>query len=720
MKRMKKILKICFLSVLTLILVIVVVLLVFYKSIYQKTPLPPEITVFNLNFSPQPVNPVLLPVPKNLHWTGGNFTFPSVIHFQAAADDAGIIQKVISNRLNLKAEPGKSGSFTFIKNKTLEEQAYILSVQPNLVRIEYASSTGLYYAITTLKQIREQSSHELPCVQIQDHPDLKIRGALLDISRGKIPTLQTLYHMVDFLSDLKYNQLQLYIEGFSFAYPSFKNVWEKTETPLNPEEIKALDLYCKDRFIELVPNQNSLGHMDAWLARDEYKDLAECPKGYALMGLINMKTTLAPSNPKSLELVSKMSDDLLPNFSSDKFNVDLDEPFELGKNKDRPVNDPKEVAKIYLDYATRLNKYVESKGKKMMMWGDIVSKNPDLVNEIPKDITLLEWRYEAFQDFEKICKTYHSAGLHYMVCPGTSSWTSFTGRTNNMMANIQNAVQNGIKYGADGMLITDWGDSPHLQYLTVSYAGLAYGAALSWNNTPNSGDALSDYLSKLVFRDTTNKMGNIVLDLGRYVQFEEYPMPSGTMTGWAYRFGMMNKTMTDAIFKKVQTGIFGLLAPGEEGMKILKDGFDHPKIYNPNAIILFVDTLEKELIKTHLDIPDSTLVMDEYKNAIHMVKLGAMVKQYDNYYLQQSDSANKVLLMEMKSLCQFIIREHERLWMMRNKKSGLEKSMESIRNLQIQIDQQLELLEKNEFTRWLNRIGDELKTAVAVLYLRHG
>ena len=717
MKRLLKVLKIIFLGLLALTLVIVICLLFFYQYKYKKTEPPPETTAFNLNISPQSDKPVLLPVPKNLHWGEGHFTLPSVIRFQAAGDEAALIQQIFSNRLNIKAELGKSGSFSLFKNKTLAAQGYTLSVQPSLVKIEYADSAGLFFALTTLKQIASQSGQQLPCVQIQDQPDLKTRGALLDVSRGKIPTLRTLYQMVDFLSDLKYNQLQLYIEGFSFAYPSFRNVWEKTETPLTPDEIRALDVYCKDRFIELVPNQNSLGHMAAWLAEDEFKDLAECPKGYRLLGLIDMKTTLAPSNPKSLELVIRMSDDLLPNFSSDKFNVNLDEPFELGKNKDRPVNDPKELAKIYFDYAKRLNKYVESKGKKMMMWGDIISRNPEMAAEIPKDITLLEWRYESYQDFEKICKIYQAAGLHYMVCPGTSSWTSFTGRTDNMLVNVENAVQNGIKYGADGMLMTDWGDSPHLQYLTVSYAGLAYAAALSWNYTPDKREVLNDYLGKLAFRDATNEMGNIVLDLGRYNQFEEYPMPAGTMTGWAYRFGIMDKTMSDAIYKKFQTGIFELGPPDEHAAKIMNEGFDHPKIYNPSAIIHLMDTLETKLLRAHLSIPDSALVMDEYKNAIRMVKLGALVKQYNNYRLQQSDSANRTILTEMKALCPVILSEHERLWMMRNKKSGLDKSMESIKNLQGQIDQQLELLDKNGITRWFNRTGEKLKTALAVLYL---
>ena len=47
------------------------------------------------------------------------------------------------------------------------------------------------------------------------------------------------------------------------------------------------------------------------------------------MGLINMKGTIDPVDPRSIGLVTKMTDDLLPNFTSPNFNVNLDEPFEL-------------------------------------------------------------------------------------------------------------------------------------------------------------------------------------------------------------------------------------------------------------------------------------------------------------------------------------------------------------------------------------------------------
>lgn len=720
MKKLIKISKALFIGLLTLAVVLIVGLLVYYHSIYKETPQPPEVSI-QLNFEKDTLasdKPVLFPIPKNVEWTSGYFNVPVALSFQSPAEDAQAIKKVLKNRLNIDGEVKASGVLKFMKNPTLKDQSYTLSIQPSQIKIEYNDFQGLFFALTTVKQLAKQTNNQLPCVQIEDSPDLKIRGAMLDISRGKVPTLETLYGLVDFLSDVKYNHLELYIEGFSFAYPSFKHLWEKTETPITPDEIKQLDMYCQERFIELVPNQNSLGHMNAWLATEDFKDLAECPDGYKFLGLIDMKSTLSPTNPESLELVKKMSDDLLPNFSSNKFNVNLDEPFELGKNKDRPIEDPKEVARIYLDYAERLNTFVKSKGKQMWMWGDIISRNPEFAAEIPKDITLLEWRYESLQDFEGICKKYKEAGLNYMVCPGTSSWTSFTGRTDNMMGNIENAVSNGIKYDADGMLITDWGDTPHLQYVTVSYAGLAYGGALSWNNDAKSKADLGKYLSKIVFKDTSIKMGEIVLELGRYNQFEEYPMLAGTMTGWAFRFGMIDKTMTDAIYKRVQKGIFELVPVEDASGKALTEIFNNPKIYNSKAIIDLVDALEKELSQIQLSSKAGALTIDEYKNAIRMVKLGAKLKQFNNYHLQQSDEENKQILLDMKSLCTTILPEHERLWMIRNKRSGYEQSTELIKNLQVQIDKNLELLDKNAISRWYLGNVEKIKTAIAVLYLK--
>ena len=72
----------------------------------------------------------------------------------------------------------------------------------------------------------------------------------------------------------------------------------------------------------------------------------------------------------------------------------------------------------------------------------------------------------------------------------------------------------------------------------------------------------------------------------------------------------------------------------------------------------------------------------------------------------------------MKALCKTIIIEHQRLWMIRNKPSGLQTSLLNIKNLEIQIDDNIELLNKNWIARWGNRTIEKMKTAVGVLYLK--
>jgi hexosaminidase len=57
----------------------------------------------------------------------------------------------------------------------------------------------------------------LPCLKIRDWPDFARRGVMLDISRGRVPKLETLLELVGHLADFKINEFQLYTEH-TFAY----------------------------------------------------------------------------------------------------------------------------------------------------------------------------------------------------------------------------------------------------------------------------------------------------------------------------------------------------------------------------------------------------------------------------------------------------------------------------------------------------------------------
>jgi len=96
---------------------------------------------------------------------------------------------------------------------------------------------------------------------------------MLDQSRDRVATLDTLKLLAEDMAILKINELQLYCEH-TFAYIDRDVVWAGDDA-LRPEEILELDAFCRDRRIDLVPTMNSLGHLHKWLEHPEYADLAE-------------------------------------------------------------------------------------------------------------------------------------------------------------------------------------------------------------------------------------------------------------------------------------------------------------------------------------------------------------------------------------------------------------------------------------------------------------
>jgi hypothetical protein len=660
----------------------------------------------------------LLPVPQSYTLNSGTFTMPE--EFICSVPDS-----LKENAVTLfelfpvkTAFSGKKATLVVSTDATIPAQGYKLDIQPDKILLSYADNAGFHYALTTIKVLNENYNGVIPCITIEDHPDLPVRGLMVDISRNKVPTLNTLKKIITLAADLKYNHLELYVEGFSFGYPSFSDLWKEHETPVTGEEIRILDSLCRKNFIDLVPNQNSLGHMMAWLATPEYAGLAECPNGYKFMGLINMKATMDPTNPGSLSLVEKMTDDMLPYFTSSKFNVNLDEPFELGKGKSKKAAQKLGVEGLYLDYTLKVHDMVRSKNKEMLMWGDIVMRHPEILKKLPKDITILDWGYEAGYPFERNCKTLEKSGISYMVCPGTSSWTSITGRTNNMLGNIASATVNGVRYNASGMLLTDWGDMGHWQYLPVSYAGYVTGGALSWNSKSSKEFGLVPFLDHYVFKDKRQIMGNLVLDLGQYRQFEEVPVPNMTTTMLSLQFGLMDNVMIHAIYTKISSSIIELmkdLAP--ELITDYNDKYNSRHPFDYSGMYTFLDEKEALLKAADMKISDSTMVRDEYLNAIRLLRTGTTLQHYIENRNDLKPDDRKAELTRILNLLDDYLKENNRLWLARNKEGGYETSIYVLKNLQTQITKEIETMNKPFLYRMIIRLREKIITSAAVIYI---
>jgi hexosaminidase len=475
----------------------------------------------------------LLPMPRQVTLAGGTLTLPDHALIAMSSNtlftESRFIQDaLIAVGLNWELVVGSDYTNTGLSLKldpTLSQnQGYRMTIDQQTMTIAGADATGIFYGICTLRQLIQQYGKQLPHLTIEDWPDFPVRGVMLDISRDKVPTLQTVLDLVDRLASWKINQVQLYMEH-TFAYRNHPQVWAQA-SPFTGEDILILDHYCRQRHIELVPNQNSLGHMERWLKFERYAPLAESPDGFEPPWGGHMPpTTLNPLDPGSIELIASLYDELLPHFTSRLFNVGGDEPWELGKGKSKPEVD-KRGGRVYLEYMLKVYKEATDRGRQVQFWADIIVKYPDLVPELPKDITAMIWGYEggekAAAQWEHECSLVSSAGVPFYVCPGTSSWNTLAGRTENTLDNNRLAAQSGLKYGAIGFLNTDWGDNGHWQPLSTSYLGFAYGAAVSWCYETNHAIDLPRALDLFAFEDTAEVMGKLAYDLGNvYLSFGE-------------------------------------------------------------------------------------------------------------------------------------------------------------------------------------------------------
>ncbi|MFO1477026.1 MAG: family 20 glycosylhydrolase, partial [Verrucomicrobiota bacterium] len=406
---------------------------------------------------------------------------------------------------------------------------YRLEVGAVGIRVETASAEGWRAAVATLRQLLRQCGTRLPCLEICDWPEFARRGVMLDVSRGRVPRIETLLELAGDLADLKINEFQLYLEH-TFAYRRHRRVWAGWGA-ITGGEIRRLDRHCRRLGIDLVPNQNSFGHLRWFLARPELRHLGEVQEPYAPPGasFLRRPSTLAPGHPGTLPFLRGLFDELLPNFSSRRFNVGCDETWDLGRGRSREACQRRGQGRVYLDFLKAIHREVRKRGRTMMFWGDIILKYPRLVPELPSGVIALNWGYEAAHPFQHEARRFAKSGIPFYVCPGTSTWMTFVGRHDNALANLSAAAAAGRKHGAVGYLITDWGDGGHPQPLAVSYWPYLAGAALSWNG--GNADGIEAALSRDVFQDATGRMSAAARALGLAHRLLKCPQRNSTALG---------------------------------------------------------------------------------------------------------------------------------------------------------------------------------------------
>lgn len=415
----------------------------------------------------------------------------------------------------------------------LPRQGYRLDVGPEGATIRHADAAGLRYARHTLAQLA--GADERPALVITDHPDLARRGFMLDISRDRVPTTATLDWLVEVLAALRFDHLELYVEH-TYAYRDHPEVW-RDASPITADELRQLDDRCAAAGIELVVNQNTFGHMERWLRHDAHRWRAECPDGATnpFTGRPMPPATLAPT-PANADFALALVREQAAQVRSRTVHIGADEPFELGQGASAAEVAARGRTAVYLEHLQRLLGPLVEEGRTVLFWGDLMRRDPAPAAALPEGAVPVIWHYDPpaedpgllgrldpevladlglpdgfHRGFAAHLAAVAAAGRAHWVAPGTSTWNSVVGRCDDARANVLDAAAAARSSGAEGLLLTDWGDNGHLQPLVVSLLPMVVAAGAAWCASTNADLDPTPVVDRLA---GTPGLGALLADVG--------------------------------------------------------------------------------------------------------------------------------------------------------------------------------------------------------------
>ena len=300
------------------------------------------------------------------------------------------------------------------------EEAYVLEVSADGVRVTTSTLLGEMNARKTLAQLVKLSGGKVPCCRITDWPMLRWRGFMLDEARhffGK----ETVKHVLDQMAFHKYNVLHWHLtedQGWRIALDRFPKLAEygavRPHSPVHfdyagenngekygpyfytKDDIREIVAYAAARGITVVPEVEFPGHIRAALAGyPEYScagaSLPRVPR--TTWGIED--DVLCVGNDEALRFVEQVLDEVVPLFPGEFFHIGGDEcPTKRWKECPKCIARAKELGlagpeKLQGWVTKRFTEYLAKKGKRVLGWDEI------LECDIPTASGVMSWRGTA-------------------------------------------------------------------------------------------------------------------------------------------------------------------------------------------------------------------------------------------------------------------------------------------------------------------------------------
>ncbi|MDA3884043.1 MAG: family 20 glycosylhydrolase [Candidatus Delongbacteria bacterium] len=275
---------------------------------------------------------------------------------------------------------------------------------------------------------------------------INIKACMIDISRFRVPTISRMKKMIKNLSKTGYDTIFYNIEHV-FKIPGHPKIGSESDG-YTIEEFKELDVYAKEFSIEIIPLIQSFGHMFHILKHPEYDNICESEKKWSL--------SISDETYKFITDLYKSASEA---FSSEHIHIGGDEVYDMASGKSKHLLEQGSMKdEIFMDHILKLKEIASTFDKNIILWGDMVENNPEVMEKLGKNAILCYWNY----GFAEMPDTYKELGNNTLVCPGINTWKSFFPRYDFAVKNFQLMKERADLISAKGFMITDWGDAGHI------------------------------------------------------------------------------------------------------------------------------------------------------------------------------------------------------------------------------------------------------------------
>lgn len=288
-----------------------------------------------------------------------------------------------------------------IDNKREFNSNYIINISNEMMMVIGKNPEGLFQGIQTLLQlIKTSEDGKIPALEIHDSPKFQWRGMHLDVSRHFF-TVEEVKQYIDYLAMYKLNTFHWHLtddQGWRIEikkYPKLTQIGSKRKEsmigayvdntfdgkPYGPyfytqDQIKEVVKYAQERHITIVPEIEMPGH--ALAALSAYPDLA-CTKGSfepaTKWGVFD--DVFCPKD-ETFTFLENVLDEVIALFPSQYIHIGGDEcPKTRWKECAHcqeliKKNNLKDEHGLQSYFIRRIEKYVNSKGRKIIGWDEIL------------------------------------------------------------------------------------------------------------------------------------------------------------------------------------------------------------------------------------------------------------------------------------------------------------------------------------------------------------